>query len=247
MINRLTLKLKRTLGAIKCHRMGSSTVRQTLLLLAVCSAIVPSSPFRTHGAERSALKIYSVDLNVASATGSSNGNSDRAANAHQVLETISPSITSCEVAIEHAERKLDLPEGLLLAMGKVEAQYAGRVWPWSLNVRGEEVRHESYSDALAHLRTLRNRGVDNIDVGCLQLNLFWVARGMPLEKTLDPVTNALTAGFHLRDLRQKHRSWSKAVALYHSRRSRNQQRYQCRVGRAFADIRGAARPTCDPS
>lgn len=186
------------------------------------------------------------------ATGSGVGAADAdtvhsGADASISMPAHSPAVTSCEAAIDMAERKLNLPPGLLMAMGKVEAMYQGRIWPWSLNVRGQKFRHPTFEAALDHLRRLIAEGETVIDVGCLQLNTYWVARGMPLEKTLDPEANALTAAFHLRDLMKRYETWSAAVANYHSGRTEIQARYICRVGIAFAKIRSVPPPDCDPA
>lgn len=143
---------------------------------------------------------------------------------------------TCEVAILQAEKTVGMPDGLLLAIGRVEARYRDIVWPWSLNIGGKPIRHHSYRDALTHVRKLTNQGTNNIDVGCLQLNLIWVARGLPIEDVLKPNLNALWAAQHLFKLKQNYGTWTRAVARYHSFRTSRQKIYVCKVAREYAAL-----------
>jgi len=143
---------------------------------------------------------------------------------------------SCEVAIRAAETITGLPPGLLLAVGQVEARHNNRVWPWSLNIGGRPVRHSSYVDAVDHLTRLLANGPANVDVGCLQLNMYWVGRGLRVEEVLDPQTNAIVAARHIVRLRDTFGSWTKAVGHYHTYRPGRQKNYVCAVAREYAKV-----------
>jgi len=64
---------------------------------------------------------------------------------------------------------------------------------------------------------LQAKGVKNIDVGCMQVNLMHHGVAFrDLEEAFDPIHNALYAAAFLKELRMERRSWSGAVATYHS-------------------------------
>ncbi|MDO8827871.1 transglycosylase SLT domain-containing protein [Methylophaga sp.] len=98
-----------------------------------------------------------------------------------------------------------------------------RPWPWTLNVN--EGKHgikpgarryankQAAEQALLHLIRL---GIRNVDVGIMQVNLYWhgdkVANDTQL---LDPKTNITVAAGYLKDLNTKN-NVSKTVADYHA-------------------------------
>jgi hypothetical protein len=130
---------------------------------------------------------------------------------------------SCLRAGLDAERKLDLPPGLLLAIGRVESgrldPATGRVaaWPWTINAGGVGQLFATLPEALAATRTLRGSGVNSVDVGCFQINLFHHPTAFAsLEQAFDPPANANYAARFLSALRSRTGSWQAAVAAYHS-------------------------------
>lgn len=67
------------------------------------------------------------------------------------------------------------------------------------------------------MHDLWRQGVRNIDVGCMQVNLKYHDNAFAtLEEALDPDSNIEYAARLLRKLFSRHRSWSQAVAHYHS-------------------------------
>ena len=71
--------------------------------------------------------------------------------------------------------------------------------------------------ASSHVRALRRDGVRNIDVGGMQINLMHHPRAFEgLEEAFDPSRNAAYAADFLARLYDRSRSWSRAVAFYHS-------------------------------
>jgi hypothetical protein len=129
----------------------------------------------------------------------------------------------CRRAGLDAERKQDLPAGLLLAIGRVESgrldPVSGRVtaWPWTINAGGVGRLFESSAEALAATRELRRRGMNSVDVGCFQINLFYHPTAFAsLEEAFDPQANAAYAARFLWELRNRTGSWETAVAAYHS-------------------------------
>ncbi len=67
------------------------------------------------------------------------------------------------------------------------------------------------------MRRLSARGVRNIDVGCMQVNLRYHPDAFAsIEAAFDPATNVAYAARYLMSLNQATRSWSQAIGRYHS-------------------------------
>jgi hypothetical protein len=130
---------------------------------------------------------------------------------------------TCQQAGLEAERKSDLPRGLLHAIGIVESgrldPITGRkaAWPWTINVNGAGRWFDSLPQALAATRALRQHGMASVDVGCFQINLLQhPAAFASLEEAFDPSANAAYAARFLLSLRDRTGSWENAIAAYHS-------------------------------
>jgi hypothetical protein len=129
----------------------------------------------------------------------------------------------CATLVATAEHMTRLPRFLLHAISLAEsgrwdaAAQASFAWPWTVYAEGRGRYYPTREAALASVRALQARGVRNIDVGCMQVNLMHHGRHFEsVEQALDPVHNVAYAAQLLRDLRQDRRSWSTAVAHYHS-------------------------------
>jgi hypothetical protein len=130
---------------------------------------------------------------------------------------------ACADAARHAERAHKFPLAVLRAialaessrwLGEGEARIA---WPWTVTAGGDGRYFATKSEAIVHVRALRRKGVRNIDVGCMQINLMHHPNAFQtLEDALDPNHNAAYAAAFLARLYGKSRSWSRAIALYHS-------------------------------
>lgn len=152
----------------------------------------------------------------------------------------------CVAAGTEAERRHDIPSGLLLAIGRIESgsrdQGSGRVlpWPWTINAAGAGQRFTDLPAAVAATRTLLGRGVASIDVGCFQVNLQAHPQAFAsLEQGFDPPANADYAGRFLSGLRTRIGNWDDAVAAYHSATPERGVPYRVRV---MADWGGTAPP-----
>jgi hypothetical protein len=156
----------------------------------------------------------------------------------------------CETAGKVAERELDLPPGLLLAIGRVESgrrsPVSGRVaaWPWTINANGAGQLFGTPDEALMQVRSLQRSGVTSIDVGCFQINLFHHPTAFAtLEKAFDPQANATYAAQFLTSLRARTGSWDRAVAAYHSSTLERGNAYRARV---FAGLDSASLAAAAP-
>ncbi len=134
-----------------------------------------------------------------------------------------PDPASCTGAIAASERAERLPAQVLGAIGIVES---GRIdprtrsvvpWPWTINVAGAGHVFDTAADAIAAVRVAQAAGIQSIDVGCMQVNLFHHPHAFAtLEDAFDPAVNVRYAAGFLARLHAQAGSWPAAVAAYHS-------------------------------
>jgi hypothetical protein len=129
----------------------------------------------------------------------------------------------CRRAMQQAEIGNGLPQGLLEGIARVESgrpdPMTGRIhpWPWTINAEGQGSFFQTKAEAIAVTRQLQARGVQSIDVGCLQINLMHHPDAFhSLEEAFDPDANARYAVRFLTQLREKTGGWQTAAAWYHS-------------------------------
>jgi soluble lytic murein transglycosylase-like protein len=157
---------------------------------------------------------------------------------------------ACEAAIEAQQPGSGLPPGLLLAIAQVES---GRwdpglrrpaPWPWAINAEGSGQLASSREDAVGRVRRLLARGVQSVDVGCMQINLRHHPQAFAsLEEAFDPQRNVAHAIRFLRELHQRHGDWSAAVMRYHSGSPQRGEAYARRVNLAWGAQPSAPRPS----
>jgi hypothetical protein len=121
------------------------------------------------------------------------------------------------------EQKHNIPNGLLSAISKVESgryhQKHRKVipWPWVIHAQGEGRFFSTKQEAINAVHALKAKGIKNIDVGLMQVNLLHHPQAFSsLEEAFNPEKNIEYAAKYLSDLKKEHASWSKAVAHYHS-------------------------------
>jgi len=154
----------------------------------------------------------------------------------------------CAAATDAAERiRPELPPHLLGALAKVEsgrwndARSASVAWPWTVMAEGKGRFLPSKAAAIAEVRALQARGVANIDVGCMQVNLHWHGDAFDsLEQAFDPAHNVAYAAAFLLDLHARERSWTRAIGVYHSRTPRFSGPYRVKIFRAWRAEKKAA-------
>ncbi|MEQ8356627.1 MAG: transglycosylase SLT domain-containing protein [Kiloniellaceae bacterium] len=146
-----------------------------------------------------------------------------------------------------AEQARELPPHLLAAIaltesGRWHAASSERLaWPWTVMAEGEGRFLPSKAAAVETVRTLQARGVRNIDVGCMQVNLYHHPEAFDsLEAAFDPATNVAYAANFLVELRQDARSWTRAVGQYHSRQAIRGNSYRAKVFKAWRTERHRA-------
>lgn len=139
---------------------------------------------------------------------------------------------ACERQIQHAAAQYGIPEGILYSVGLTETGRKGSLSPYALNVEGKAFFPGSLQEAFAQVATSRGQGAKLIDIGCMQINLMYHgAEFASLQDMFDPAQNVAYAARFLRQLYDRHETWTMAVARYHAGPNNDpaQQRYVCRV------------------
>jgi hypothetical protein len=148
--------------------------------------------------------------------------------------------TMCARATNNVERDEGIPRQLLRAISKIEAgrYHAGKrlimAWPWTVMAEGRGRYLSSKAAAIAEVHALQARGVRNIDVGCMQVNLQHHPEAFDsLADAFDPLTNVTYAAGFLKSLAAEEGSWAKAVARYHSANPERYRLYRAKVHSAW--------------
>jgi len=144
--------------------------------------------------------------------------------------------TMCAKATNRIERTEGIPRQLLRAISKAESGrfHKGKqvvmAWPWTVMAEGRGRYLETKAEAIAEVESLRARGVKNIDIGCMQVNLQYHPRAFAsLEDAFDPLTNVTYAASFLKTLASEQGSWAKAAAYYHSQNPTRYRKYRAKI------------------
>ena len=121
------------------------------------------------------------------------------------------------------ERLQQIPTNLLTAISTMESgRYNNTLktavpWPWTINVRGQGYYFDSKEEAISAVQRFMAQGIQSIDVGCMQINLFYHRDAFNnLDQAFDPGTNVAYGAKFLRTNYEGSKSWMKATADYHS-------------------------------
>ncbi len=142
----------------------------------------------------------------------------------------------CAEQTARLERLDGIPRHLLSAISMAEsgrwdeARQATFAWPWTVTAEGEGRFFATKAEAVDHVRALRARDVRNIDVGCMQVNMYYHGGAFAgLEEAFDPPTNVAYAARYLKGLFDAARSWTQAAAHYHSTTPERNRPYKLKV------------------
>ncbi|MHA1599116.1 MAG: transglycosylase SLT domain-containing protein [Alphaproteobacteria bacterium] len=142
----------------------------------------------------------------------------------------------CDQATARVESAEAVPSRLLKAISLAETgrwdrqTQANFAWPWTVTALGEGHYFSGPEAALNFIRRLQGRGIRNIDVGCMQVNLFYHGSAFAsLEDAIDPATNVAYAAQYLKGLYRTTRSWTQAAAWYHSTTPKLARAYKLKV------------------
>ncbi|MGZ8408348.1 MAG: transglycosylase SLT domain-containing protein [Hyphomicrobium sp.] len=150
----------------------------------------------------------------------------------------------CAAAIAAEERRSGLPRHLLTAISLAESgrwdasRKATVAWPWTIMAEGKGQYFPSKQEALAAARAIRARGVRNMDVGCMQINMMYHGDAFAdIEEALDPRANVAYAARFLQELYAQMGSWHEAAGRYHSATPQYNQPYKERIARLWDEQR----------
>lgn len=151
---------------------------------------------------------------------------------------------TCAEPIRNQEREAGIPNQLLAAVALAESgrwdktDSASFAWPWTVTAEGKGQFFATKAEAIKQVEQLRARGVRNIDVGCMQINLMHHPDAFAnLEEALDPKANVAYATGFLKQLFEQSRSWLTAVGNYHSATPEFHMRYRQKVTKLWNDER----------
>lgn len=138
----------------------------------------------------------------------------------------------CEYEIMKAEKKYGIPRKLLMAIGTVESGRSTngsgkrRPYPWTICANGKGYFLSTKNAAIATVKKLMARGIRNIDVGCMQVNLLHHSKAFKtLEEAFTPKNNVAYASKYFMQLKNSYKSWTNAVGYYHSRAAKHYKPY----------------------
>ncbi|MDR3462931.1 MAG: transglycosylase SLT domain-containing protein [Beijerinckiaceae bacterium] len=164
-------------------------------------------------------------------------------------------VVSCEREIAVAARRYDIPLAVFYAVGLNETGSHGRLQPFSMNIDGRAVPNASLDQALRTFQEAKASGARMIDIGCMQINHHYHgANFSSLTAMFDPARNIDYAARFLRDLKEREKTWTMAVARYNAGPDNNpaQKKYVCgvlgkMVASGFGEWTDKARAFCQPS
>jgi soluble lytic murein transglycosylase-like protein len=138
----------------------------------------------------------------------------------------------CEVEMRAAAARYGVPLGVLYAVGLTESGRKESLQPFAMNIGGEAYFAAGLDDALRHFARARARGIELIDIGCMQINhRYHAAHFASVAAMFDPHANVDYAAQFLKQLRRREGSWTLAVARYHAGPDNDpaQKKYVCAV------------------
>lgn len=148
----------------------------------------------------------------------------------------------CQIAVDKAEKNYQIKSNLLQTIASVEsgrwnAQAGKRVaWPWTVHANGKGRYYKSKAEAIAAVKNMQQRGITNIDVGCMQINLKYHGKAFAnLDEAFDPEKNVAYSAKFLRKLYKRNKqNWTKTAMHYHSRNLRRGTNYKNRLEKHYA-------------
>ena len=138
----------------------------------------------------------------------------------------------CDANMINASKNYNVPLPILYAVSMTEAGLKQTIQPYALNIDGKAIFPKTKKEALLIISKAKKDGAKYIDVGCMQINeLYHGKHFASVADMLDPKLNINYAAQFLKNLYKKQKSWTIAVARYHTgdRHSLEQKKYICKV------------------
>jgi hypothetical protein len=128
--------------------------------------------------------------------------------------------------VKQEEERNGIPDGLLLAVAKVESGCT----PYAINTKRASRKFKTKGNAVSFVEKEVKNGNSNISVGYCQLHYRSHRKNFAsIDDMLDPQKNIAYAATLLKSFYDRHGSWEQAVKLYHSRKSRHNSVYYEKV------------------
>jgi soluble lytic murein transglycosylase-like protein len=140
--------------------------------------------------------------------------------------------TPCEREIAGAAQRYNIPLAVFYAVGLTETGSGGVLHPYAINIDGRAAISPDLATAVARFEQARKQGARMIDIGCMQINHHYHAsRFASLQDMFDPAKNVAYAARLLRELKEREKTWTMAVARYNAGPDNNpaQKLYVCSV------------------
>ena len=151
----------------------------------------------------------------------------------------------CPAAVNAAERLNAIPLYLLRAISKAESgrwheeKQVNIAWPWTVTSGDAGKFFDTKREAVAEVEFLMTKGVRNIDVGCMQINLQYHPNAFAsLDQAFNPGTNVGYAKNFLLGLHKSTGSWIQAAANYHSANPQLNLNYRTKILRIWREVSG---------
>lgn len=149
----------------------------------------------------------------------------------------------CRVAVEKAEEDYHIKPNLLQTIasvesGRWEATLGRRVaWPWTVHANGRGYYYKTKAEAVAAVQAMQQKGMTNVDVGCMQINLkYHGAAFSSLEEAFEPEKNVAYSARFLQKLYLRNRQdWKMSAMHYHSKNWRKGVNYKNRLEKHYAE------------
>ena len=143
--------------------------------------------------------------------------------------------TNCQAIVSHFEKLYGIPDKLLASIAMVESRNS----PWAVYALKKSRFFPSQEAATSYIQKLKAKGVKNINIGCMQINLQSHGRQFKnLNDILPPYQNIAYAAKLIKVLYTQYGSWETAVKHYHSSSSLYNVSYKNRVFSVWANKKG---------
>ena len=147
-------------------------------------------------------------------------------------------VRSCEAQVAAAAKRYDIPLAVFYAVGLLETGGRNGLQPYAMNIEGRASSNPTLEAALATFDAAHRRGASLIDIGCMQINYRWHGdKFSSVTEMFDPARNVDYAARFLRELKEREKTWTLAVARYNAGPNNNaaQRQYVCGVIRKMVN------------
>ena len=158
-------------------------------------------------------------------------------------DLLSQTYNLCSIAINDVEKSHNIKQNLLQTIASVESgKYISSVgrrlpWPWTVHAQGKGKYYKTKQEAITAVKQLQQKGITNIDVGCMQINLKYHGKSFTnLEEAFDPKKNVAYSATFLQKLYKRNHDWKKTAMQYHSKNTRRGINYKNRLERHYAEF-----------